>query len=139
MRLASIIFAVGVASLALADTKSDIQSQYDRFAKAYVKNDVSTMLSIVSPNYTLVNEEKKLITLAEYKVQLEKRRKAGKKNKAYTVTILSLKQRGNEVSVETMETITTGPGTTKKHHYLDGWVRTEAGWRLISTETIAHH
>jgi ketosteroid isomerase-like protein len=128
-----------VTATCRADVRSEIQANYDRFAKAYVQNDVKTMLAIVSPDYTLVNEDKKLITLSEYKVQLEKRRKEGKKSQLYTVKIVSLKQNGNEVSIETMETVTSGPGAAKKHHYLDGWVRTPSGWRLISTETIAHH
>lgn len=125
-----------VTSLARADTKSEIHAQYSRFAKAYVKNDVKVMLEILSPDYLLIDIAKKEISYASYKAQLEKRKEEGATSKAYSVKILSLKQTGNEVAVETMEVTTSNTGSKVSHYYQDQWRKCDKSWLLVKSVSV---
>lgn len=138
MRWVAIVLCASLASVALCQTRAAIQAQYDRFAKAYVVNDAKAMLSILAPEYRLINESQNVTTRAAYAKRLWERQKSGVKNKAYTVEIQSLKVRGHRATVLTHE-VTEGPdGERRVHKYRDVWRRTGGVWKLASTTTLSH-
>lgn len=130
-------FLLALASTSFGQTRAAIQAQYDRFAKAYVKHDVKTMLAILSPSYKLTNEEGEVISYAEYKADLLARKKAKKKSQGYTVKIASLSLKGDTATARTRET-TLSAGKPHVHLYRDVWLRTGKTWRLVSTRTLGH-
>ncbi len=136
-RVVVLVLTLALATVAFGQTRTAIQAQYDRFAKAYVRHDVKTMLAILSPTYKLTNEEGEVIDYAEYKADLLSRKKAKKKSQAYTVKIDSLTIKGNTATVHTKET-TFSAGKAHVHLYRDVWQRTGKTWRLVSTRTLGH-
>lgn len=133
---------IGLLVLAIAaapgQTWKAIQGQYERFAKAYVANDVNVMLAILSPSYTITDENGKTIDFKAYKAQLEQRRDRAQVSSAYTVEILSLERKGDTTTVGTKE-ITKGIGGVEHvHRYRDIWKLQKGVWRLASTTTIGH-
>lgn len=139
MRVAlNLMFIVLTLGSALAQTQKAIEAQYTRYAKAYVKNDVKTMLAVLSPKYRLIDEEGNVTTYSEYKADLVARQKAKKKGQAYTVKIDSLTVKGNLATAKTRETSIGSDGTAHVHIYQDIWVKNGQSWRLLTTKTLGH-
>ncbi len=139
MRVASVLSCfLALIAVAHGQARAAIQNQYDRFAKAYVKNDVTTMLKILSPKYVITNEQGVAKSYKEYRKQLEDRKKSGKTSQAYTVQIEKLTRDGDTAMVETSEVTTAKDGTKTVHKYLDVWQKTGSKWRLLSTRTREH-
>lgn len=138
MRFVWILTAsVLVASLAAAQMR-EIQAQYDLFAKAYVKNDVTAMLQILAADYTITDENGKTISRAKYKALLLDRKKKGQKSDAYKVIIESLEMRYGTATAITKE-ITDAKGKARRvHRYRDVWRRVGRTWKLASTTTLKH-
>jgi hypothetical protein len=135
--LAFVLILLAVAA-APAQTWKSIQSQYDRFAKAYVANDVKAMLGILSSTYTLTNEDGRTIDYKAYKAQLEERKERGLVSSAYTVQILSLDRKGDTATLATKEVTKGIGGTEHVHRYRDVWKLEQGVWRLASTTTLGH-
>lgn len=120
---------------AWGQTRAAIQKQYDKYAKAYVSNDVKTMLAILSPKYTLKDDEGKVLSFKDYKAQLLARQKAGRKSSAYVVRIDSLRIRGGQAIVMTSEISQEG-ATKNVHRYRDVWRKIGKVWKLETTSTL---
>jgi|SRR5579862_8432522 len=126
-------------------TRSQIELQYKRWARAALSNDVDGVLAILSPNYALKTFDGKVIALKDYATSLRKRKASGKKPATYTTSIESLSQQGNAViviSLETSITQTPDPITNKLqklihvHQYRDTWLRASGSWKLATTVTL---
>lgn len=127
-----------------ASIREELQKQYDRFAKAYVQNDVETLLSILAPDYTLKDSKGKTTTFAQYKDILKKRKADNKKTSAYKTILTDVKVKGETALATTMEKNDTteddpNTGELRKvvhiHQYKDTWIRLKGGWRLKRTES----
>lgn len=139
MRVAAVLSSfLALDTVAHGQARAAIQSQYDRFAKAYVKNDVPTMLKILRPKYVITNEQGVAKSYKEYRKQLEDRKKSGKTSQAYTVQIEKLTREGDTATVETSEVTTAKDGTETVHKYLDVWQKSGSKWQLVSTKTREH-
>jgi len=143
--LMSLLFSIAFASTPRADARTEIQKQYDRWSIAYTANDVTTLLDILSPGYTLTNFEKETMDYKTYVAYLNLRKNGPKDVTRYKTLIkkLSLKGQVAEVdAIETMRTTKPEPNTGRtllsihSHEYIDHWKRTAKGWRLLSTTTI---
>ncbi len=133
-----VLLLVSVVTAAHAQTWAAIEKQYARFSKAYVKNDVKTMLAILSPEYTITDENGKTLDYKKYKAQLQERKDRGQVSSAYTVKIISLEVKDKVATVGTEE-ITKGIGGVEHvHNYRDIWKKEKGVWRLASTTTLGH-
>lgn len=143
----SLLFAVCVSTVALAGTKDvqkEIERQYKRWSKAYVVNDVDTILSILTSDYTLTTYSGDVVSFKQYASSLREKKAKGTKNAAYTTKIVSLAVKGiraNVVSEEESVTSVKDPVTAKLkrlihiHRYSDSWVKSGGVWKLSSTKT----
>ena len=143
----------GVSTLAIlavlistghASVRSQIQSQYRRWAKAAVSNDVDTVLSILAPDYALHTYTGTTISRDKYEASLRKRKAENKSASQYQTKINSVKVAGETAAVvsdETSQAVSLDPVTNKKvklihiHRYLDTWVHLSGRWRLRNTVT----
>ena len=125
------------------DARKQIQAQYDRWSTAYMARDIDTLLSILSPDYTLTSVDNDVLSYGGYKAYLELKRKSPQDNTEYRTHILKLilkKAHAVVTSEETMTTSTPGPSGKKlvsvhKHVYLDTWTYQGRVWHLQSTAT----
>lgn len=138
MKPAFIAVVLLLAAASQAQTWKAIEKQYARFAKAYVANDVKTMLAILDPSYEITDENGKTLTYAKYKAQLTERKERGQVSSAYTVSITSLEVKGDTATLGTTETTKGIGGTEHIHRYRDIWKKKGGVWRLTSTTTIGH-
>lgn len=114
--------------------RASIQPLYDRFAAAYVKNDVVTMLSILSPDYVLVNAVGTKVTRQDYEKTLIMRNMNRAEAADYTVKILEIKPIDNGALIHTRETYADRANHT--HEYADRWSLVDGSWRLVETRTL---
>lgn len=114
--------------------RTQIQPLYDRFAGAYVKNDVVAMLSILSPDYVLVNAVGTKTTRHEYERTLVMRNMNRATTADYTVTILEVRPAQDGVLVHTRETYSDRANHT--HEYSDRWRFSNGSWLLAETNTL---
>lgn len=138
MRPLAVILCALCATSALAQTRAAIQAQYDRFAKAYVKNDAKTLLSILAPDFVLINGEGVKISYRQYARQLREREKKGVPGSAYEVKIKSLQVKGSRATVLTNEVSVSKNGEEHVHTYRDVWKKIKGQWRLASSTTLSH-
>jgi len=126
------------------DAKAEIQGQYDRWSKAYMARDVSTLIGILSPDYSLTDSLKHTMSYDVYIAKLRLMRDMAPDSVKYSTAIKSLTVHGDlaeAVSVETMASPFVDPKTQKamtslhRHEYLDSWIHYDAGWRLRRTVT----
>lgn len=126
--------------------RREIQARYDQWSKAYMSQDVDTLLSMLAPDYMLVNAKKETTTLAQYSAYLRLKKRSGYKDPMKTSTAIRdlHLQDGNEDvdAVETMVLAATDPKTRKpawclhRHLYLDVWHNDDGVWRLHATTTL---
>lgn len=139
MRYVALAMVLLGAGSVHGQTWAAIDKQYTKFAKAYVANDVTTMLAILTPEYSLTDENGRTIDFKTYRAQLEERRERSQVSSVYTVKILSLDKQGNTAVVGTKE-ITKGIGGVEHiHRYRDIWRYVNGVWRLSSTTTLGHN
>ena len=122
------------------ETRTAIQSQYARYAKAYIANDVGEILAVLSPTYTLTGADKVEIPLSTYAFTLQKRKDEGARVGGYTVEMLGIVGNTVQATVISKETTIAADDPTYKHihFYRDTWVNIVGEWRLDSTTTIRH-
>lgn len=142
---ALVVISLGLlATLSSASIRSDIEGQYKRWATAAKTNDVDTILSILTPSYTLRTYTGKVISYADYRASLEKRKRTNQPSDAYETSIHALTitvSSAEVISDETSSKESQDPVTGKKlriihiHRYRDLWLKAGATWRLNSTET----
>ena len=128
----------GAATMTRADdsgVRKAIQTQYDRWSAAYIKNDVPTLLSILSSDFTLQTGSGKTLTRQQYEAILNKRKPKTPEQMSYTLVIERFKIRGNMATLYTRETQSetdtaaqtqTAPPEKHIHEYLDRWVKSGA-------------
>lgn len=133
MRHFAVLVCLACAVPAIAQTRSEIQAKYDRFASAYVKNDVDAMLSVLSRSYKITSESGSVKSYAQYRKQLVERRRAGRTAKAYRVEIATFEGQGNALNVLTREVTQETDGTESAHYYRDRWRKEKGGWKLVAT------
>lgn len=137
-RLLPVLTLILIGGAAQAQTWAAIRKQYDRFAQAYVKNDVAVMVAILSPEYTLVDEHGKAVDFKTYRAQLQSRRDMNVVSSAYIVEILSLERKGDTATLATKEVTKGIGGADHIHRYRDVWKLEKGVWRLVSTTTLGH-
>jgi hypothetical protein len=107
-------------------------------------NDVDTILSILSPDYTLHTYTGTTIVRKDYEASLRKRKASNKPATIYQTKIAKVSVEGEKalvISDETSAVVSLDPVTSRKvklihiHRYLDTWIRLSAKWRLQSTVT----
>jgi len=139
-----------LAATALSGTQSNawkaIQAQYYRWSKAYMTNDIDTLLDILAPEYTLTNVNKDVMTYPTYKAYLRLRKNGPKDTTRYSTEIRKLTVKGSNADVDSIETmLTVRPDksgqvleSTHRHEYQDRWrfYEFENKWRLVSTVTV---
>ncbi|HVT14246.1 MAG TPA: nuclear transport factor 2 family protein [Fimbriimonadaceae bacterium] len=132
-------------ALQTADTRKAIQDRYDAWSKAYMANDVGTLLSILTPDYTLTTSDGTLIKRSEYEAMLRLRKSANSDTKKYLTRILRIKVSGETAEVESRETMTgtvqdAATGKTlaliHEHDYSDTWTHASGAWLLRKTVTL---
>ncbi len=141
MRAALVLLttAVLLAGCAKPDnTQAEIQAQYDRYAEAYVENDVEAMLAILADDFILTDGQGVRHTRKEYEAELKERRESGQKASSYRVEIDSVVREGDAASVITREISTSISEPTAVHQYRDVWVQVDGVWKLKSTTTVEH-
>ena len=143
-----ILLLAGAATMARADdsgVRKAIQTQYDRWCTAYIKNDVPTLLSLLSPDFTLQTGSGKTLTRQQYEAILNKRKPKTPEQMRYTLVIERFRVRGSiatlytrETQSETDATAQTQTTTPEKHihEYLDRWVKNGASWQLQFSQTL---
>ncbi|HWA84495.1 MAG TPA: nuclear transport factor 2 family protein, partial [Fimbriimonadaceae bacterium] len=128
-----------------AEVKKQIQAQYNVWSAAYMKNDVDTLLSILTPDYSIKASNGNLITHSEYEVILNQRKKKGYDATHYSTAILRVTLHGDIAAVWSRETSTIhgkSPQTGKiadtqyQHDYVDVWDFVNGKWLLKSTATL---
>lgn len=124
--------------------RTQIERQYERWARAAKTNDVETILAILTPDYTLKPYTGDVIPLMKYEASLRKRKKENKPVDAYETKIIDLTVTGKTARVtsdETSRKATVDPINKSRvsivhiHRYLDTWVLMAGKWRLRSTVT----
>jgi len=127
-----------------ATARAAIQTQYNRWSKAYMANDVPTLLDVLTPDYTLKTAKGALITHSEYAVMLDIRKKKHSDTKRYSTEISRMTLKGKVAAIYSRETTTnveTDPKSGRQvplsyqHDYIDVWVLASGKWRLRSTVT----
>jgi hypothetical protein len=132
---------VAVLVLAGQDTVLEqIQQQYDRFAVAYVKNDVMSMLRVLDPSYEIVDIDGTIIPMAKYRTILEGRKQRGQKVAGYSVRIIKLSLSGQTATAMSEETSAAigaqNVKVIKVHQYEDTWAHHRGSWRLKRSKTL---
>lgn len=126
-------------------TQQQIQAQYDRWSKAYMAKDTDTLLSILTPDYTLTNAEGTTISRAQYEVSLKLRAKAAADPTKYSTKIKKLVEKDGQAivtAIETMESKSEDSKTHKsitilhRHEYQDTWHPHPPTWELQKTVTV---
>jgi len=125
--------------------QKQIQAQYDAWSAAYMKNDVATLLAILTPDYSLKMSNGNTLTHDEYKVVLEQRKKKGQDTTQYATQILRVTLHGDVAAIWSRETMTMkgkNPDTGKpqdiqyQHDYIDVWSFVDGKWLLKGTSTL---
>lgn len=128
--------------------RTALQKRYDQWSAAYLKNDVATLLRILSPDFSLKTGSGRVLTRPQYEVILRKRKPGTSLVTAYATRVkrLELSRDGNTAMAYTTETTTEKsppvPDGKKAapvihiHDYRDGWVRRNGQWLLRSSETL---
>src|SRR5207253_6102038 len=115
-----------------ADVRVALQARYDAWSKAYMANDVDTLLSILAPDYTLKTSSGTEIKRSEYEATLKLRKAANSDTKQYSTKILKLKLTGQTAEVISREAMTARQKNEKtggmqnvvhEHDYTDTWSR----------------
>ncbi|AIE85376.1 nuclear transport factor 2 family protein [Fimbriimonas ginsengisoli] len=141
---AFVLLGLAVVGYGQSSVRSNIDSQYKKWAKAAVQNDVDTILDILAPDYTLHTYTGKVIARKDYEASLRKRKESKQPTTAYETKIASVSVQGDTAKVisdETSAKATIDPITGKNlkmihiHRYLDTWIRQAGKWRLQSTVT----
>lgn len=127
-----------------SEARRGIQKQYNAWSKAYMAHDVDTLLSILSPKYTLKTAQGTLINYPEYAVMLKLRKQKHSDTTLYQTAILRITLRDGVAAIWSRET-TTDPGLNQKtgkkepvsyqHDYIDLWTYTANKWLLKGTVT----
>jgi hypothetical protein len=138
------VCALASSAGAQTDVRKAIQAQYNRWSKAYMANDVDTLLDVLLPEYTLTGVDKNVMTYATYRAYLDLKRKTPKTTTRYSTSIHGLTVHGNDADVDSIESMVTekriksGPllVSTHLHEYIDKWRFSGKTWRLASTVTI---
>ncbi|MDR3690054.1 MAG: nuclear transport factor 2 family protein [Fimbriimonas sp.] len=127
-----------------ADAKRAIQSQYNRWSRAYMGHDTDTLFAILAPGYTIKTAKGALITHDEYEAMLKLRKQKHSDTTRYSTEIVRITLKGNVAAIWSRET-TTDPGLDQitgkpkpvsyLHDYVDLWVYTNGKWLLKSTAT----
>ncbi len=127
-----------------ARARKAIQKQYDRWSKAYMAHDITTLASILSPDYTLKTAQGTTIKRAEYDVMLKLRKQKHSDTTLYKTEIVRMTLKDQVAAIWSRET-TTDPGLNQKtgkavpvsyqHDYIDVWVLSKGQWLLRSTVT----
>lgn len=120
------------------DPTEEIQAQYDRYSEAYVKNDVDTLLSILTDDFVLTDGEGVIHSRADYRKELEERKEQGIKAASYKVQIENVVREGDAASVITREYSSSITEESVVHQYRDVWVLQDGEWKLKSSTTILH-
>jgi len=138
--------AILLTTLSPTQVKKQIQAQYDRWSKAYMAQDVDTLVGILAPDYSLTSSDGKVSTHDGYVAYLRLKKRTGYKDPFTTqTTIVGLQMSGAQAKVDAQEIMTsqvTDPTTQKpetcihSHYYLDIWQRFGSVWRLKSTKTL---
>lgn len=141
MRLAVALLCLMLAPAAGAQTaiRKAIQAQYDRWSKAYMANDINTLLDILAPDYILININNDVMNYGTYKAYLKLRKGGPKDVTRYSTQIQKLKVSGGYAetdSIESMVTTAGGHRVVHRHEYLDKWRLAGTIWRLAGTVTI---
>lgn len=128
-----------------ADAKQEIQVRYNEWSKAYMANDVDTLTSILTPDYTIKTAKGALIARSEYDVMLNIRKEKHSDTTRYSTELLRITLREGVAAIYSRET-TTNPQKNEKtgkmesltyqHDYIDVWVNTGGKWLLRSTVTL---
>jgi ketosteroid isomerase-like protein len=122
-----------------ADVRKQIQKQYDRWTKAYMAHDVTTLLSLLTPDYTLKTAKGAVITRAEYAAMLNIRKQKHDDTTRYKQEILRLTLHDGVAAIWSRETTTSpakdGKSTSFQHDYIDVWIFSGGKWLLQSSAT----
>jgi ketosteroid isomerase-like protein len=121
-----------------SDSRQAIKLQYDRFAKAYVANDVETMLSVLAPDYRLIDASGRTVPRKEYEKTLRARRRKGTRTPTYEVTIRSFRQSGDRAEVTSEEVSLDAKGKRHVHRYNDSWRQSRGVWLLARSRSLGH-
>jgi len=124
--------------------QKQIQARYDAWSKAYMANDVETLLSILAPDYVLKMSNGNTLSHDEYKVVLEQRKAKGQDTTKYATQIIRVNLHGTTAAIWSRETMTQkgkDPNTGKpediqyQHDYIDIWTFANGRWLLEGTTT----
>lgn len=140
-----LLFGLFMTSPAAASVRSQIQTQYRRWARATLANDAEAILNGLAPAYTLKTFTGKVIDRKTYEQSLRKRKaNPGKPLSSYTTRMASIEvlgPRAHVISEESSSSKAVDPITQKRirlvhiHQYLDTWVKSARSWLLQSTVT----
>ena len=139
------LYAGGVVRAEKSDSRKEIALQYQRWSKAYVKNDLSVLLGMLSPDFTLKTETGKVLSRQKYEAILHKRKPKTPQQLKYTLVIEKFSVKGTVATVfsketqeETDENVNpeTLPSETHVHIYLDRWVKIGKIWKMQYSETL---
>jgi hypothetical protein len=133
--LAAMFLTLVVTAVAGDGVEQAIRGQYDRWSKAYAANDTATLLSILAPDFELVNAKGKVTSRAAYKRSLLGR-PAGTETVDYRTNVLRLQRRGNRYLVWTEEIVKRGQ-ETHRHRYVDTWSKLKSKWLLSRSKTLS--
>lgn len=131
-------------NLPTSQIQAGIQAQYNAWSAAYMKNEVETLLGMLSPEYTLTTADNRVIERPEYEATLNLRRRANSDTSSYSTQILKLTLDRDAVQVISRETSVSHVKNEKSgvvetvnhmHDYLDRWIYLEGKWLLSSTVT----
>lgn len=135
---------VAVTSPPPLPERAEIQRQYARWSVAARRNDVATIMKIISPDYTLTTASGTVITRKAYQLSLERRKLKASKVPVYTTHLAQLTEFEGKliaISNEVNQSTITDPITNKRitlihtHRYRDTWRKIATQWRLASTVT----
>ena len=147
--LLAVSFAFILTCLSLradeATVRKAISTQYLRWSKAYVKNDVPVLLDILSSDFKLKTETGKVLSRKQYEAILHKRKSKTPEQLKYSIVIEKLSVKGRVATVYSKETQSetdesVNPETvshdTHVHIYLDRWIRVGKEWKMQYSETL---
>ena len=136
-----------------SEARKQIQARYDAWSKAYMANDVETLLGMLAPEYTLTTVDGTLIKRSEYEAKLRLRKAANADTTKYATKILSLKMLGpmpggrpevggridagaEVIARESMTSMVDGKKVVHEHDYRDTWNHIGNSWLLAGTVTL---
>jgi hypothetical protein len=141
-----VLSTFGQAPPAKADAKKAIQRQYSRWSRAYVGHDVTTLLAILHPNFTLTTASGKTIKRDAYE-KILRNRPDKPSGDVYQATMKSFRLDGRRATVISEElSVESSPDkrapgrsvrTRHIHSYRDVWAMTGSTWKLLSSKTIS--